>query len=87
MITLTATELARSLSRILDSLERGGDEIVIIRNHHPVAKLVPGAPRMNAIEALGDIHGTLDDREGDAWLADLRKGDRMLAAEARDPWA
>lgn len=87
MITMTATEVARGFSRILDKLERGGDEIVIIRNNHPVAKIVPGAPRMNAIEALGDLHGTLDDREGAAWLADIRKGDRKFAAEARDPWA
>jgi antitoxin (DNA-binding transcriptional repressor) of toxin-antitoxin stability system len=86
MITMTATEVARGLSRILDKMEHGGDEIIIVRNHHPVAKLVPGAPRMNAIEALGDLHGTLDDTEGTSWLLDIRKGDRMIDAEARDPW-
>lgn len=86
MITMTATEVVRGFSRLLDKLEHGGEEIVIVRNNHPIAKLTPGAPRMNAIEALGDLYGTLDDHEGTAWLEDIRKGDRMIAAEARDPW-
>ncbi len=87
MRTMTATDVARRFSRLLDSLEHGGDEIVIIRNHHPVAKLSPGAARMNAIEALGDLYATLDDAEGTSWLKDMHKGKRMLAAERRDPWA
>ena len=87
MRTLTSTEVARSFSRLLDSLEHGGEEIVVMRNKHPVARLVAGAARMNAVEALGDIHATLDDAEGTAWLKDIKRGKRMLAAEARDPWA
>lgn len=87
MKTMTATEAARKFSRLLDSMEHGGEEIVIVRNHHPVAKLSPGAARMNAIEALGDLHATLDDAEGEAWLKDIRKNKRLLAAEKRDPWA
>ncbi|HMO50740.1 MAG TPA: type II toxin-antitoxin system Phd/YefM family antitoxin [Kiritimatiellia bacterium] len=87
MKILTATEVARGLSQLLDRLEAGEEEVVIVRNNHPVAKLVPGAPRMNALEALSDLHGILDDREGEEWLEDIRKGDRMMAAEQRDPWA
>jgi len=86
MRTLTATVVARTFSRLLDSLEHGGEEIVVMRNKHPVAKLVPGAPRMNAIEALGDIYATLDDAEGGAWLKDIKSGERLRVAEARDPW-
>jgi len=84
---MTATDVVRKFSRLLDSLEHGGEEIVIVRNHHPVAKLVPGAARMNALEALADIHATLDDKEGEAWLKDMKSSKRMLAAERRDPWA
>jgi antitoxin (DNA-binding transcriptional repressor) of toxin-antitoxin stability system len=87
MKTMSATDVARHFSRVLDSLENGGEEIVIMRNKHPAAKLIPGAPRMNAIEALGDIFATLDDSEGAAWLADINAGKRFLAAEKRDPWA
>lgn len=87
MKTLTATEVSRNFSRVLDELERGGEEIVIVRGRHPVAKMVPGAPRLTAIEALGDLYRTLDDAEGRAWLEDMREADRPLRHEARDPWA
>jgi antitoxin (DNA-binding transcriptional repressor) of toxin-antitoxin stability system len=84
---LSATEVARSFSRLLDSLEHGGEEIVVMRNKHPAAKLVSGAARMNALEALGDIYSTIDDTAGASWLADIDRGKRLLVAEARDPWA
>ena len=87
MKTLTATELARNISRVLDALEHGGDEIVVMRNRHPVARLVPGAPRMTALEALSDLHRTLDMDEGGAWLEDVARADRLLVRETRDPWA
>ncbi len=87
MKTLTATEVSRNFSRVLDELERGGEEIVIVRGRHPVAKMVPGAPRLTAIEALGDLYRTLDDADGRAWLEDMRGADRPLRHEARDPWA
>ena len=72
MRMLTATVVSRTFSQLLNSLEHGGEEIVIMRNKHPVAKLVPGASRMTAIEALGDIYATLNDDEGGAWLEDIR---------------
>jgi antitoxin (DNA-binding transcriptional repressor) of toxin-antitoxin stability system len=75
MRTLTATEVSRNFSRLLDGLEHGGEEIVVLRNKHPVSKLVPGAARMNAIEALGDLYATLDDEEGARWLADIHRLD------------
>jgi antitoxin (DNA-binding transcriptional repressor) of toxin-antitoxin stability system len=87
MKSMTATEASRGFSRLLDSLENGGEEVVILRNNHPVARLVPGASRMTALEALGDIYATLDDTEGEAWLRDARESSGLLAAERRDPWA
>jgi antitoxin (DNA-binding transcriptional repressor) of toxin-antitoxin stability system len=86
MRVLSATEVARNFSRVLDSLEHGGEEIVVMRNKHPVAKLVPGAARMTALEALGDIYRTLPDADGADWLDDMRDADRPLVAEAEDPW-
>jgi antitoxin (DNA-binding transcriptional repressor) of toxin-antitoxin stability system len=87
MRTMTATEVARGFRRVLDSLEQGGEEIVVMRNSQPVARLVPGAPRMTAVEAMGDLYRVLDDAEGAAWSDDAIKMDRLLVAEARDPWA
>lgn len=87
MKTLTATEAARNFSRVLDMLEHGAEEIVVVRNNHPVAKLVPGAPRLTALEALADLYLTLPDKEGAAWLRDVRKMDRPIRKQVRDPWA
>jgi antitoxin (DNA-binding transcriptional repressor) of toxin-antitoxin stability system len=68
-------------------LEQGVGEIVVLRNRHPVAKLVPGAQRLTALEALSDLHRVLPDQEGAAWLRDAAKMDRKLGRELRDPWA
>ena len=84
---MTATEVSRNFSRVLDTLERGDEEIVILRGRHPVARMVPGAPRMTALEALGDLYRTLDDADGEAWLEDMAGADRRLGREVRDPWA
>jgi antitoxin (DNA-binding transcriptional repressor) of toxin-antitoxin stability system len=86
MKTLTATELARNLSRILDSLEHGSEEIVIVRNKHAVAKLIPGAPMMTALEAMSDLHRTLPYAEGEAWLRDSRKIADAVDDGMSDPW-
>ena len=87
MRTLTATDLAHNLRRVLDSLENGEEEIVVTRNNHAIARLVPGAPRMTALEAMSDLFRTLDDAEGAEWLKDIAKADRPLKRETRDPWA
>jgi prevent-host-death family protein len=87
MRTITATEAARNFSRVLDELEHGSEEIIILRNNHPVAKLVPGAPRRTALDALADLYRTLPDKEGAAWLRDARTMDRPLGRQVRDPWA
>src|SRR6266508_359833 len=87
MRTVTATEAARNFSRVLDLLEHESEEIVVLRNNQPVAKLVPGAPRMTALEALADLYRTLPDAEGAAWIEDARRMDRRLRKQVRDPWA
>jgi len=87
MKIMTATEISRNFSRVLDEMERGGEEIVIMRSKHPVAKIVPGAPRLTALEVLSDLYQTLDDAEGRAWLKDMTKADRQVRKEMLDPWA
>ena len=87
MRTVTATEAARNFSRVLDLLEHESEEIVVLRNNQPVAKLVPGAPRMTALEALGDLYRTLPDAEGKAWMDAAGRMDRRMRKQVRDPWA
>jgi len=86
MRTISATEAARNFSRMLDLLEHESEEIIVVRNNHPVAKLVPGAPRLTALEALADLYQTLPSKEGMAWLKDSRRVDRTGRQQARDPW-
>ena len=56
---MTATELARNLSEILDSLAVECEEIVIESNHRQVARLIPGPGRLTALEALADLYRTV----------------------------
>ena len=87
MITMSVTELARNLSRVLDRMGHTSEVVTIVRNKRAVAKLVPGTPVVPALEAFSDIVGAISDEEGEAWIEDCAKMDRALAEELRDPWA
>ncbi len=86
MTTMTATELARNLSTVLDRLEHGDEEILVLRSRHPVARLVPGAARMTAMDAFADLYGAISPEEGEAWLRDCRTADRTITEDMSDPW-
>jgi len=87
--TVTATELARNLSRVLDRLAVEGEAVVVERNGQEVARLLPGAARQSALEAMGDLYRTLPDSAGATWEADSRRGrwkGSRLDKGIRDPW-
>jgi len=90
MKTITATELARNLRRVLDRLAIEGEEIVIERNREQVARLLPGPARQTALEAMVDLYRTLPEDAAANWEADSRKGrwkGTRLDKGVRDPWA
>lgn len=90
MRTITATDLARNLRRILDRLAIEGEEIVIERNREQVARLLPGPARQTALEAMADLYRTLPEDVAATWQADSRKGrwkGSLLDRGIRDPWA
>jgi antitoxin (DNA-binding transcriptional repressor) of toxin-antitoxin stability system len=90
MKTITATELARNLSQVLDRLAAEQEEIVIERNHRQVARLTPGPGRLTALEALADLYRTLPEDAAATWEADSRAGvlqGKRLPKGIRDPWA
>ncbi len=90
MKTLSVTEVARNFSAVLDSVERNQEEVVLVRNERLIARLVPEAPRQDALEVFGDLYRTLDDDTADALLAALnkdRKRRRGRLSEMRQPWA
>ncbi len=86
MRTVTATELGRNLRAVLDAVEFRGEEIAVVRNQHPIARIVPGAPRMTALEAMTDLRGTLSEDAAATWLEDARRGGGGTLDEGRDPW-
>ncbi len=79
MKTRSVTDVARHFSAVLDQIERDQEEIVLVRNKRHVARLVPEAPRQDALSVLGDLYRTLDDETADALSAAIaarRKGRR-----------
>lgn len=89
MKTLTVTEVARNFSAVLDDVERDQKEVLLVRNHRRIARLVPEPPAQNALEVLGDLYRTLDDATADALSAAVqrsRKGARQTLLGLRDPW-
>jgi antitoxin (DNA-binding transcriptional repressor) of toxin-antitoxin stability system len=90
MKTMTVTEVARNFSAVMDGVESDQEEIVLVRNQKPIARLVPEPPEMTAIEMLGDLYRTLDDGTADALASAIksaRKSSRGTLKELRNPWA
>lgn len=83
---MTATVLARNLSKVLDELARGGEEIAIERNKRIVGRLVPGPAAMTAMEMFGDIYGMLTPEEARAWEADIKTMDDVIDPFLQAPW-
>ena len=89
MKILTVTEVARNFSAVMDGVERNREEIILVRNHKTIARLVPESRAQNAIEVLGDLYRTLDDKTADALAAAVgrsRKGNGKNLEGLRNPW-
>lgn len=86
MLQITATDLARNFKQMMNLVEFQGEELLIIRNNHQVAKIIPGSARMTAIEAMSDLYRTLPDDAGAAWASDSREETLDNLNNLRDPW-
>ena len=89
MKKLTVTEVARNFSAVMDGLERDQEEIIVLRNQRTIARLVPESPEQNALEVLGDLYRTLDDKTADALVEAIgvgRKGKGKTVSALRNPW-
>jgi prevent-host-death family protein len=90
MKTLSVTEVARNFSAVIDSVERDQEEVVLVRNRRQVARLIPEAPRQDALEVFGDLYRTLDEKTAEALSAAVssnRRRRRGRVSELRNPWA
>lgn len=85
MKTVTVTELARNLRQMLDHVEFQGEELAIVRNHHQIARIIPGAAQQTALEAMGDLYRTLPETAAEGWLDDSRSLPETRE-DVRDPW-
>ena len=83
---MTAEDFARDVRGVLDRFERDREEVVIVRDSQPIARLVPGGRLMTPREAFAGLVGILTDEEGEAWLRDAGDLHRVLGQEIRDPW-
>lgn len=89
MKRITATDLARNLSRVLDKLSTDGEEILIERNSRAVAYLKAAPVEQNALEAMGDLYRTLPEEAAKGLQADIKSGrfrGATLEKGVRDPW-
>ena len=90
MKTLTVADAARNFGAVMDGVEANQEEIVLVRNRKPIARLVPEPAMQNALEVFGDLCGTLNDETGEALdkaIRDARKDARGTLKELRNPWA
>lgn len=79
MVEITATEAARSFSRVLDDIELRGGSYVITRSGRPVARLVPAETANGAaVKSLLERHAPDEN-----WAADLLELRSLLVTEER----
>ena len=88
MKTLNVTEVARNFSAVMDRVESGQEEIILTRNHKPVARLVPEPAAQTALEVFGDLYRTLDEKTADALADAIARAKRAggTLRELRNPW-
>lgn len=85
MQTITATDLSRNFRVMLNRVEFQHEELLIIRNNAPIARLVPGPATMTAVQAFADLYQTLPKEAGEGWLTESRL-DENMKDEVRNPW-
>jgi len=90
MKTITSTQLARNINKVLDRLAVEREEIVIERERRQVARLLPGPEHLTALEAMRDLYRILPEDAAATWEADSRATNlkhKRLPKGVRDPWA
>ena len=86
MKTITATELARNLRKVLDQVAESGGEYSIERNRQVVARVLPGMREQNALEAMADLYQRLPASAAETWEEDARRAAGKFDDALRDPW-
>ncbi len=69
---------------MLDLVEYKGEEIVLTRNNHKIARITPGSPHLTAIEAMSELYRTLPEDGAENWEEDSKIPGTL--DEMKDPW-
>jgi len=85
MTEMTVTEFSRNLRAIFDRIEHNGEEVILIRNNHRIARIIPGSPSLSALEAMNDLYSTISEDAAVDWDED-RKVKSSIDEEIHDPW-
>ena len=83
MVRITATELARRLSKTLDRAEHGRESFVIERNGEPIAELRPAEARK---PFTGSELADLIRRHRPVWGEDEDPLGELMAERERNPY-
>ena len=84
MIVMTVTEFAKKLKKAFDLVEYKGEEIVLIRNNHKIARILPGSPHLTALEVMSDLFRTLPEDAAKGWEQAGRTTSTI--DEMKNPW-
>ncbi|MDO5502487.1 MAG: type II toxin-antitoxin system prevent-host-death family antitoxin [Actinomycetia bacterium] len=83
MTAITARDASRGFSRLLDRVERDGEEYTVVRDGRVVARIVPASTRTVAgFLARRASRLPLDDD----FAADAVSASSLLTADTADPW-
>jgi antitoxin (DNA-binding transcriptional repressor) of toxin-antitoxin stability system len=80
--TISASDLARNTSAILDRI-LSGEAVSVMRNSTEIAHIVPAKRTMAAAQAIAGLAGKLTPAQGDSWLRDSRG---EFDQEIKNPW-
>ncbi|HUY94576.1 MAG TPA: hypothetical protein VMU71_04735 [Terracidiphilus sp.] len=80
--TISASDLARSTSTILDRV-LSGETVKVMRNRTEIAHIVPARRTMTAAQAIAGLEGKLTPAQGNSWLRDSRG---EFDEEVANPW-
>lgn len=89
MKTVNVAEAVKNFSAVLVRLESEHEEILLMRDDLPVARLVPEPEGQDAMAVFADLHDTLDEATADDLLrgvAESRSGGKDTLNQLRNPW-
>ena len=87
MKEMTVAEAASNLNAVVNEIERTDEEVVLLRDNHHVARIVPEKSGQTALEVMGDLYRTLEADAAEAWenkIQQRRANGRL--GELRQTW-